>query len=699
MLIDKHLPWLLMLLLSFSIAACSTGGGDDDPDGDIDSETQTETPTPECLKGQTGCNDTWRTICQDGQFVAIENCATEGMICRDGYCIEPDSSDGDDDSFDLEDDTAEIELADGDSESDSLVDGDLDVEEAPEIEEEADFIIDGDAEPDLPVPDCQPGPCCDNGQWVETGQPCVSGADELDCTLDSCNEFHLCDHILDDDACLIQDACYDSQAPHPTNSCLYCNPAIGQTTWTFVTDGQDCDDLNSETQNDQCNNGQCLGEGCTCSGVDLCCDGCQPQNENAACEDTFYCTIGTTCQSGVCTGGSERDCSSVVTNPTCQQAACNNALSRCEARPANQQGECNDDLACTHTDICLDGACYGTPYTCNDNSSCTIDTCNSDGSCDYDDIPNDCGERECGPSTSGCYSCGICGDQQECNELGECIDLPDGDSTDGDTPDGDASDGDVADGDMIDGDAPDGDMELSFATYRIHYYSGWTQPYLYHSMDGDTGSPSIWTAFPGVTMQSESTSLWWMVDVEIPEPYSLVFLFNDGNGTSVEDSNVDWHHPYECPTCNFETESLEVWIKDGLMTDYPPVEPDGDLDVVEIEPEPTGSDYRVHLYSGWTEAYLYHSYDGNTSQDPWTPFPGVSMTFENRDQWWVTDVHLEDEAALVFVFNNGDGVNAADPNVQWHQPYGCSSCNFSTTAAEVWVKDGILTETVAPEGY
>ena len=65
------------------------------------------------------------------------------------------------------------------------------------------------------------------------------------------------------------------------------------------------------------------------------------------------------------------DCS-ILTNP-CGTGICDNGA--CVTVPTNEQGACNDDNICTHSDTCISGICVGIDVDCYDNNPCTIDKC------------------------------------------------------------------------------------------------------------------------------------------------------------------------------------------------------------------------------------------------------------------------------------------------------------------------------------
>lgn len=113
--------------------------------------------------------------------------------------------------------------------------------------------------------------------------------------------------------------------------------------------------------------------------------------EGADCDDRNECTIGETCQSGVCTGGAPPDCP----GGPCHVASCD---------PNGAEGNC---------DI-LTPVPEGTP--CGDSSDTPCDnpdTCDSSGSCqaNYEPVTTTCGDAE-----------GACTNQDYCDGSGGCTD-------------------------------------------------------------------------------------------------------------------------------------------------------------------------------------------------------------------------------------------------------------------------------------
>jgi len=109
--------------------------------------------------------------------------------------------------------------------------------------------------------------------------------------------------------------------------------------------------------------------GCVCSTTDLCCDGCHPINNDAACDDADACTQSDVCEGGKCVGASPIVCPSAVDD--CHDSVCDPASGQCF--PANKQDgtACKSDSVCWLAGACESGACVGTePITCVATNEC-----------------------------------------------------------------------------------------------------------------------------------------------------------------------------------------------------------------------------------------------------------------------------------------------------------------------------------------
>ncbi len=179
---------------------------------------------------------------------------------------------------------------------------------------------------------------------------------------------------------------------------------------------RDCSDPNA-----------CTADSCDES-TDQCVHDPTPLN-GALCEDGAFCTVGDTCQAGVCLPGSARDCS----DPNaCTADTCNEATDQCDHDPTPLNGTgCDDGAFCTINDTCLDGVCSGSVRDCDDNNPCTADSCNeSTDQCVNNPTPlngdpcddgafctvNDtCHGGACGGSTRDCDDDNAC-TADSCNE-------------------------------------------------------------------------------------------------------------------------------------------------------------------------------------------------------------------------------------------------------------------------------------------
>ncbi len=383
--------------------------------------------------------------------------------------------------------------------------------------------------------ECETNQDCD-GKFAEMDVCQIALCDSVQkvCVLGSKKDYTPCD---DGNACVLDTYCLDGVCGNgfdllctDSNPCTddSCDPVSG---CAFENNAAACDDGNQCTTDDTCSGGQCVGNpgGCPCTTDEECqplvqnlcsydemaceegfcvvsqslevvCDDsmdsdcqlnlCDP--ETGACEMTFIvgpcsdgstCTVGDTCQDGVCVPGqsmcecaTDADCAefddanlcngvlvcaeaqcvvqagSVVTCSQeglgfCQMSKCNPATGNCETLSKANGITCDDGDDCTDADACLNGACVGQALACDDGDPCTADVCGEDRGCEHlplSDVPCDDGD-ECtdgdmcfeGLCQPGQFTCGECGDglcegpetcalcPEDCGECGsDCCEAP-----------------------------------------------------------------------------------------------------------------------------------------------------------------------------------------------------------------------------------------------------------------------------------
>src|SRR5262249_16711503 len=121
--------------------------------------------------------------------------------------------------------------------------------------------------------------------------------------------------------------------------------------------------------NDVCHQGICDPQlGCVTS----------PNPDGTPCQDGFFCTINDHCVAGTCRGDPN---SCAAPGDVCKIGSCNEATDTCTVVNGNNGGACDDQNACTIGETCNNGLCGGgvpanQGAACDDHDACTtVDTC------------------------------------------------------------------------------------------------------------------------------------------------------------------------------------------------------------------------------------------------------------------------------------------------------------------------------------
>ncbi|MFT5041888.1 MAG: hypothetical protein ACI8TX_002868, partial [Hyphomicrobiaceae bacterium] len=314
---------------------------------------------------------------------------------------------------------------------------------------------------------CSAG-CLDEGCIADTPDfPVVDLCDDgIACTADSCNVgTSSCDHefLCDDgvactvDAC-VEDACQNTPDDGACDDVDVCtdNVCVDLSGCTFPTNTESCDDGLFCTVDDVCDAGTCGGSGRDCSDgvtctVDSCdddADECVSTPDDGACSDGDFCDGDEVCDiDNDCVEGVAVDCSGL--DETCLLGVCDEVGDACSTDSANESGVCDDGVASTENDQCINGFCVGEDIDCSDGIPCTIDSFSEElEACE--NIPNDplcdngdfCDGAETCSADSGCLiaavvdcsglddQClaGVCDEgsnacvAQSANEAGSCDD-------------------------------------------------------------------------------------------------------------------------------------------------------------------------------------------------------------------------------------------------------------------------------------
>ena len=240
--------------------------------------------------------------------------------------------------------------------------------------------------------------------------PALACNDANPCTKDTCDPQKGCLHAehssdcIDGNACTVGDTCSSGSCEGKALVCNDDDPCTSnaceiQKGCVYAPIGgiKACDDANPCTLDDRCTAGKCVGDpkdcddGKPCS-IDVCdaIKGCQHDfatPQATACDDGNACTLGDTCQQGVCASGVLINCNDG--NP-CTDDVCDAVSGVCKSK--DNKAPCTSKSACMNAGVCASGVCEATakPGCCTDFSQCvdgdgcTQDDCDkSSGTCAY----------------------------------------------------------------------------------------------------------------------------------------------------------------------------------------------------------------------------------------------------------------------------------------------------------------------------
>ena len=387
---------------------------------------------------------------------------------------------------------------------------------------------------------CSWADVCDGDSGACTGPVSLCG----DCVVgeeDTCDDAFTPDNACDGTVVCTPDGCRtkpgsvvvcDTETDTPCRH-TGCDPATGSCATVKSEVGSPCDDDNACTAGETCDiEGQCTGGSLlSCDDDDPCtedfCDhstqllGCVSVT-TCSCEsdldcaqppfgclvsvcveeqcvfqtapdglrecDNRVCTVGDTCEAGVCAPGSLFGCDDG--NP-CTTDACDEDTdedtAECVSTPLGLEAACDDDEACTTkdacdgaggcagvplpcddgnvcngTETCDDGACAaGEDLVCNDDNGCTTDSCDALEGCRHEDTSAPCDDASKCTTGDTCQPDGLC--------TGTAVDCDDGVECTVDTCDSDdgcisaAEDGACDDGNPCTDDACDDDADCLHA--------------------------------------------------------------------------------------------------------------------------------------------------------------------------------------------------------------------------------------------
>ena len=313
---------------------------------------------------------------------------------------------------------------------------------------------------------CTQGDVCDGSGGCEAGPDWVAGCcvdaqqcgDDDPCTQDVCSpSSHECEHPpamdgtscdADSDGCTVGDQCGGGDCiPGPPATCAapsgpcvvaVCVSGAGPTyecTEEPAAAGGPCEDGEPCTANACDGKGTCdsnpIADCCAvhadCKSSNPCTTGvCQaetnlcafpPAKDGSDCDDGSLCTLGDSCQGGLCTAlDGMLDCDD---GKLCTADVCDPAKGCVHTQLT---GSCDDSDPCTEGETCASGVCKGAAKSCDDKNPCTSDSCVAGSGCQS--TPNSY-EEPCFDGPAGLAGQGICkAGTRKCSggSFGPCLD-------------------------------------------------------------------------------------------------------------------------------------------------------------------------------------------------------------------------------------------------------------------------------------
>lgn len=276
------------------------------------------------------------------------------------------------------------------------------------------------------IPDdsfCQNGLFCDGEEVCDPVLGCVDRPDiicndEVDCTIDECDEeIDLCVYTPDDSLCDDGLFCNGSETCGP-NGCEPGGPPCAKEC-NEVDDNCEpiCDCNETFCTPYECIEDVCVPEDppdcddelpCTIDRCDAVLNACVHEPDHTLCSDGEYCNGAEICDPLLgCIPGAIVNCDDQI---PCTFDACNEEKDVCTHTP--DDSICNDSQYCNGIEIChpIEGCLPGTPPNCGDNIPCTVDTC--------DEATDTCVNT---PNGAACQDERYCNGVEICHPTQGCI--------------------------------------------------------------------------------------------------------------------------------------------------------------------------------------------------------------------------------------------------------------------------------------